>query len=79
MSCHVMADPCLLTLALPTACEQVPNVKFNVAKMLERVVPLLERSVVDSSVRPCLLELAEDGDMDVRFYARQALYVCDQR
>lgn len=56
---------------------QVPNVKFNVAKMLERIVPLLERPVVELSVKPALSELCEDGDMDVRFYARQALYACD--
>ncbi len=56
---------------------QVPNVKFNVAKILEKVVPLLERPVVEQSVKPVLSELCEDADMDVRFYARQALYRCD--
>lgn len=56
---------------------QVPNVRFNVAKMLERICPLVGRSVVETTIRPCLLELCEDGDMDVRFYARQALYACD--
>lgn len=56
---------------------QVPNVKFNAAKMLMRVAPLLERSVVEHSIRPCLNELLEDGDMDVRFYARAAISVCD--
>lgn len=56
---------------------QVPNVKFNVAKILERMAPLVDRNVIESSIRPCLLELSDDGDMDVRFYARQALYACD--
>lgn len=55
----------------------MPNVKFNVAKMLEKITPLLERPVIEHSVKPCLAELCEDGDMDVRFYARQALYACD--
>jgi serine/threonine-protein phosphatase 2A regulatory subunit A len=62
---------------LSCACFQVPNVKFNVAKMLEKVVPLLERSVINQSVKPTLSDLCEDGDMDVRFYARQALLACD--
>jgi serine/threonine-protein phosphatase 2A regulatory subunit A len=71
----------LFLLSHPAGCQhpcpQVPNVKFNVAKMLEKVVPLLERSVIQQSVKPTLSELCEDGDMDVRFYARQALLACD--
>jgi serine/threonine-protein phosphatase 2A regulatory subunit A len=56
---------------------QVPNVRFNVAKILEKMAGLVPRPVMESSIRPVLLELAEDSDMDVRFYARQALYTCD--
>lgn len=41
------------------------------------MAPLVDRNVIESSIRPCLLELSDDGDMDVRFYARQALYACD--
>eukprot|EP00798_Chlamydomonas_sp_ICE-L_P031361 gene31361-6522_t len=55
----------------------VPNVKFNVAKMLEKLVPLLDRKVVEHAIRPCLVDLSEDQDIDVRFYARQALFTCD--
>lgn len=58
--------------------EQVPNIKFNVAKMLERLVPSVPGPVVDQTVRPCLLELMEDSDVDVRFYAKQALAACDR-
>lgn len=53
--------------------------KFNVAKILEKIVPLLERPVVEQQIKPVLSELCEDPDMDVRFYARQALYHCDPR
>ena len=56
-----------------TCALQVPNIRFNVAKMLERLVPLLEAQVTDQSVRPVLQELTEDPDTDVRFYASQAL------
>lgn len=45
--------------------------------MLEKMAPLLDRSVVEGTVKPALRELAEDGDADVRFYAAQALYGCD--
>ena len=56
---------------------QVPNIKFNVAKMLERLNPLVDASVVEHTIKPCLLELNEDADTDVRFYAQQALASCD--
>ncbi len=56
---------------------QVPNVKFNVAKIMEKLAGLVNRNVLESTIRPVLLELCEDSDMDVRFYARQALYACD--
>jgi len=56
---------------------QVPNVKFNVAKMIEKIVALLDRSVIEHNIKPCLAELCDDQDMDVRFYARQAMYACD--
>ncbi len=61
----------------------MPNIRFNVAKMLERLVPLLEAQVMDQTVRPVLQELTEDPDTDVRFYASQALvrwpqFVCSE-
>jgi hypothetical protein len=34
--------------------------------------------VVEQTIRPCLLELQEDADVDVRFFAGQALQACDQ-
>ena len=64
----------MLSLSEPLCCVwQVPNIRFNVAKMLERLVPLLEAQVMDQTVRPVLQELTEDPDTDVRFYASQAL------
>ncbi len=55
----------------------MPNVRFNVAKNLERIAPLVDATVIDSTIKPCLQELGEDADTDVRFYARQALVACD--
>ena len=34
--------------------------------------------VVQQSVRPCLVELSEDPDVDVRYFAGLALETCDQ-
>nr|CAB3479603.1 unnamed protein product [Digitaria exilis] len=59
-------------------CQQVPNMKFNVAKVLQSLVPILDQSVVEKTVKPCLVELSEDPDVDVRYYANQALQACDQ-
>ncbi len=73
----VMLDDPSLDIPVIACSAQVPNIKFNVAKMLERLAPLVDSSLVDQSVRPCLKELSEDPDADVRFYAKQALVACD--
>jgi serine/threonine-protein phosphatase 2A regulatory subunit A len=67
----------MLPVVVGCSRDRVPNVKFNVAKMLERIAPLVDSNVISSTVKPCLTELAEDADADVRFYARQALQACD--
>jgi len=33
---------------------KVPNVKFNVARMLERMAPLTDRTVVEQQIKPTL-------------------------
>ena len=33
--------------------------------------------VVEKTIRPCLVELAEDPDVDVRFFANQGLQAID--
>ena len=57
---------------------QVPNIRFNVAKMLQRMLPLVEPQIVQSSIKPCLHELASDPDVDVSYYAKQALAACQE-
>lgn len=47
------------------------------SQVLERVAPLVDNNVIQTTIKPCLNELAEDPDADVQFYARQALYACD--
>lgn len=53
--------------------DPVPNVRFNAAKVLERLAPLVDAPLVDAQLRPCLAALADDGDTDVRFFAARAL------
>ena len=56
---------------------QVPNIKFTVAKLLERLVPLVDAAIADQTIKPCLRALADDGDVDVQFFAQQALVSCE--
>ncbi|OEL21536.1 Serine/threonine-protein phosphatase 2A 65 kDa regulatory subunit A beta isoform, partial [Dichanthelium oligosanthes] len=68
----------LLPVVINSSKDRVPNIKFNVAKVLQSLIPILDQSVVEKTVKPCLVELSEDPDVDVRYYANQALQACDQ-
>lgn len=68
-----MVASAVLPVVLPYSKDRVPNVKFNVAKMLQAVAPMLDRSTVDGQVKPCLVELTNDSDPDVKYFARRAL------
>ncbi|KMZ61187.1 hypothetical protein ZOSMA_54G01180 [Zostera marina] len=57
--------------------DRVPNIKFNVAKVLQSLLPMIDPSVVEQTIKPCLAELSEDPDVDVRYFASQALNSCD--
>ncbi|CAH8363657.1 unnamed protein product [Eruca vesicaria subsp. sativa] len=56
---------------------RVPNIKFNVAKVLQSLIPIVDQSVVEKTIRPGLVELSEDPDVDVSFFANQALQSID--
>jgi len=68
----------LLPVVINSSKDRVPNIKFNVAKVLQSLIPILDQSVVEKTLRQCLVELSEDPDVDVRYYANQALQACDQ-
>ncbi|KAK9686470.1 protein phosphatase 2A structural subunit [Basidiobolus ranarum] len=58
--------------------DPVPNIRFSVAKSLETLFPLLKASpetttIADDEVKPALLQLSEDSDVDVKFFAERAL------
>ena len=59
--------------------DKVPNVRFAVAKALGAVAAALEPSLVESEIKPALLEMQADTDADVRFYSGQSLQMCDAK
>jgi serine/threonine-protein phosphatase 2A regulatory subunit A len=61
----------LLPLILSLASDNVPNVRFGVAKALER----LKIEGPDGQARACLSALAKDKDGDVVYFAKKALRV----
>lgn len=50
--------------------------RFNAAKTLRLLVPMLDAGLVGESVKPCLQTLSEDSDEDVRYFASQGLQGC---
>lgn len=68
----------LSTTVLPVvevmAQDQVANVRFNVAKTLQLVAPLLDdQTAVQTAIVPVLLALQDDEDRDVKYFAQKAL------
>ncbi|RRT49412.1 hypothetical protein BHM03_00054269, partial [Ensete ventricosum] len=47
--------------------------EFGPEWAMHNIVP----QVVEQTVRPCLVELSEDPDVDVRYFASQAIQTCD--
>lgn len=78
---NVLAEVCgadistkmLLPTVLLLAADPVANVRFNVAKTLQKITPFLDPSVVDSQVKPALDKLNGDTDVDVKHFASEAI------
>ena len=66
----------MLPLVLNAASDPVPNIRFQVAKMLADISTHLDASDVQSSVKPALTTLLEDADRDVKYFAGESLKVC---
>ena len=66
----------MLPIVLRMGSDPVPNIRFNVAKTLQALLPLFETAVVQQQVKPRLFEPSEDADKDVQYYASQALQFC---
>ena len=54
-------------------CDPVPNVRFNVAKGLGMVGPMLGVSIYQGQIVPILTLMNEDPDRDVRYFASQSI------
>lgn len=53
--------------------DNVANVRFNVAKTLQRIGPYLEPTALQSQVKPILDKLNTDTDVDVKYFASEAI------
>lgn len=78
---NVLAEGCgpeittrlLLPTVLGLATDPVANVRFNVAKTLQKISPHLESGVIDTQVKPTLEKLNSDPDVDVKYFASEAI------
>ncbi|KAG1659291.1 Serine/threonine-protein phosphatase 2A regulatory subunit A alpha isoform [Nymphon striatum] len=61
--------PTVLTLAQ----DNVANVRFNVAKTLQKIGNILDKLTLQGQVKPCLDKLNTDSDVDVKFFASEAM------
>lgn len=77
LSKDVIKDTVLPTV-LSLKDDTIPNVRFNVAKSLEVLVPILKAdtscgSMISSQITPALQKLSNDNDQDVKWFANKAL------
>jgi len=59
--------------------DPIPNIRFNVAKSFEQLIPLMKtpqlQKAKEEIVKPTLMKLRDDTDNDVKFFANRALSV----
>ncbi|XP_044732294.1 serine/threonine-protein phosphatase 2A 65 kDa regulatory subunit A alpha isoform isoform X2 [Chrysoperla carnea] len=78
---NVLAEVCgsdittrlLLPTVLSMANDGVANVRFNVAKTLQKIGPQLDHGVIQPQVKPILDKLNIDTDVDVKYFASEAM------
>ncbi|KAH3757650.1 phosphoprotein phosphatase A [Pelomyxa schiedti] len=66
-----------IPLATRMAQDPVANVRFNVCKTMQAMIPFAEANTVASEIKPLLLKLETDPDRDVQYFAKQALSQCE--
>ncbi|XP_062912707.1 serine/threonine-protein phosphatase 2A 65 kDa regulatory subunit A alpha isoform-like isoform X3 [Mobula hypostoma] len=80
---NVLYDVCgkdiTTKLMLPTVLrmsgDAVANVRFNVAKTLQMIGPTLDKNTLQNDVKMVLDKLWRDQDIDVKYFAQEALIV----
>ncbi|XP_033119859.1 serine/threonine-protein phosphatase 2A 65 kDa regulatory subunit A alpha isoform-like [Anneissia japonica] len=78
---NVLANVCggqvtsksLIPVVVSLANDNVANVRFNVAKTISTVSPLLEASCLQTQIKPVLEKLNTDTDIDVKYFAQEAM------
>lgn len=63
----------MLPTVLNLASDPVANVRFNVAKTLNKMCPHVGSSALQTQVKPALEKLIQDTDCDVKFFSAEAL------
>lgn len=53
--------------------DQVANVRFNVAKTLQKISPFLDQATIEAELKPILEQLNGDVDVDVKYFASEAI------
>ena len=66
----------MLPLVIQACQDPVPNIRFNVAKTLKELSKRVDREDIDGHIKPALTGLANDKDIDVCYFAKDALAVC---
>jgi serine/threonine-protein phosphatase 2A regulatory subunit A len=77
MSTEMDADTArlhVLPLVLEMTTDPVANIRFNVAKELQNMIPACGPGAYESQALPVLNMLLDDDDRDVRYYAEQSLH-----
>lgn len=63
----------LLPVVVSGCKDSIANVRICAARTMEVVIPALEAGVQRDKVRPLLQKMKDDSDLDVKYYAGQAL------
>ncbi len=63
----------LLPTVISMAGDNVANVRFNVAKTLQKLTARTEPQSTHGTIKPVLDKLIQDNDVDVKYFASEAL------
>ncbi|KAA6400935.1 MAG: putative Serine/threonine-protein phosphatase 2A 65 kDa regulatory subunit A [Streblomastix strix] len=69
----------LLPIINPLVRDNVPNIRFNLARTLRHLADKLSSDVIKTKIQPVLEHLLLDKDKDVKFFAQQALQELNQK
>jgi len=81
MSAEVIQESLLPTL-LALSQDPIPNIRFNVAKSLGVIIPILReagmKNIIDGEIAQRLQQLEADSDQEVKYFGHQAMITSKQ-